>query len=104
MIREPGTVLVLVGALIIGYSYFGYPALLWLLSLGRRARTPVAPSDWPQITITVPAYNEELSIARTIDGLLATDYPAERRRILVVSDASTDRTDEIVRGYAGRGV
>jgi glycosyltransferase involved in cell wall biosynthesis len=32
------------------------------------------------------------------------DYPAERRQILVVSDASTDRTDEIVTGYASQGV
>ena len=32
------------------------------------------------------------------------DFVADRRHILVVSDASTDRTDEIVRGYADRGV
>ncbi len=62
------------------------------------------PAQWPIISITIPAYNEELAIGATLDALLATDYPADRRQILVVSDASTDRTDEIVRGYAGRGV
>src|SRR5256886_12729222 len=36
--------------------------------------------------------------------LFRSDYPADRRQILVVSDASTDRTDAIVREYTGRGV
>jgi cellulose synthase/poly-beta-1,6-N-acetylglucosamine synthase-like glycosyltransferase len=52
----------------------------------------------------LPVYNEERAIAATLESLLALDYPPERRTILVVSDASTDRTDEIVRGYADRGV
>jgi cellulose synthase/poly-beta-1,6-N-acetylglucosamine synthase-like glycosyltransferase len=56
------------------------------------------------ISISLPAYNEEGSIGRTIESLLALDYPADRRQIVVVSDASTDRTDEIVRSFADRGV
>jgi cellulose synthase/poly-beta-1,6-N-acetylglucosamine synthase-like glycosyltransferase len=59
---------------------------------------------WPRISITVPAYNEGEQIAATIEGLLALDYPEDRRQILVVSDASTDDTDQIVRRYADRGV
>ncbi|PWB61103.1 MAG: glycosyltransferase family 2 protein, partial [Deltaproteobacteria bacterium] len=55
------------------------------------------PKEWPVITYVVPAYNEEASIARVLDGVLASDYPAHRRQVLVGSDASTDRTDEIVR-------
>jgi cellulose synthase/poly-beta-1,6-N-acetylglucosamine synthase-like glycosyltransferase len=87
------------------YAYLGYPALLKLVSLVRTRRPDVAePAAWPLISITVPAYNEERSIAATLEALLAIDYPADRRQILVVSDASSDRTDEIVRGFAGRGV
>jgi cellulose synthase/poly-beta-1,6-N-acetylglucosamine synthase-like glycosyltransferase len=56
------------------------------------------------ITIVVPAHNEERTIARTVEYLLAADYPAHRRQILVVSDASTDRTDAIVAGFRERGV
>jgi cellulose synthase/poly-beta-1,6-N-acetylglucosamine synthase-like glycosyltransferase len=52
----------------------------------------------------VPGFNEERAIGATLEALLVTDYPADRRQVLVVSDASTDRTDEIVRGYAERGV
>jgi cellulose synthase/poly-beta-1,6-N-acetylglucosamine synthase-like glycosyltransferase len=98
---------VLWGALaLLLYAYFFYPALLWVL--GRRLPSPPAGAaalgDWPRISITVPAYNEEMSIAATLERLLATDYPADRRQILVVSDASTDRTDAIVGSYASRGV
>jgi cellulose synthase/poly-beta-1,6-N-acetylglucosamine synthase-like glycosyltransferase len=60
--------------------------------------------EWPSITITVPCYNEQRSIAATIESLLALDYPADRRQVLIVSDASTDGTDEIVRSFADRSV
>ncbi|HEU4700381.1 MAG TPA: glycosyltransferase [Gemmatimonadales bacterium] len=91
------------------YAYVVYPALLALAARGRapgvpEAAAPAAPAEWPTITILIPAYNEEHQIAETLEALLRLDYPAERRQILIVSDASTDRTDEIVRGYAARGV
>lgn len=90
---------------IIVYTYFGYPAILWVLAtLRRRPRAHGDPAPWPLISVCVPAYNEENSIAATLDRILEADYPADRRQILVVSDASTDRTDEIVRGYVSRGV
>src|SRR5690606_3590188 len=82
----------------------GYPAVLWVLQRFRRPRPVRDPDEWPTISITVPAYNEEAQIRGTIESLLATDYPEEKRQILIVSDASTDRTDEIVREYADRGV
>ena len=52
----------------------------------------------------VPAYNEEHAIRRTIEALLGLDYPVDRRQILIVSDASSDGTDNVVREYAHRGV
>src|SRR5213083_3683571 len=87
------------------YTYFGYPVLLKLLSLARRPR-PVGdpPSQWPRISIVLPVYNEAGVIAGTLERLLALDYPNALRQILVVSDASTDGTDEIVSRFAGRGV
>ena len=87
------------------YAYALYPALLRMLALGRTAPpTPGDPPAWPFISITVPAYNEERAIRATIENLLGCDYPPDRREILVVSDASTDGTDAIVREYADRGV
>ncbi len=93
------------GLAVAGYAYAGYPLLLELLAMLRpRSLAAREPHPWPMISVTVPAYNEERAIAATLDAILATDYPADRRQILVVSDGSTDGTDEIVRGYAGRGV
>lgn len=97
--------LVIIGAGIGAYSYFGYPLLLLLLRAGRpRRKDRAAPPEWPVISITVPAYNEAATIGPTLDRLLDLDYPADRRQILVVSDASTDGTDDVVAGYAARGI
>ncbi|HXR44004.1 MAG TPA: glycosyltransferase family 2 protein, partial [Pseudolysinimonas sp.] len=54
----------------------------------------------PRVAVIIPAWNEENVIAATIERLLHLDYPPERVRILVVDDASTDRTPEIVRAKA----
>jgi cellulose synthase/poly-beta-1,6-N-acetylglucosamine synthase-like glycosyltransferase len=87
------------------YSYAGYPLMLMAAARRRPRRAPSAPSDTlPLVTITVPAYNEAGTIADTLDRLLSTDYPAHLRHILVISDASTDGTDDIVRAYADRGI
>jgi cellulose synthase/poly-beta-1,6-N-acetylglucosamine synthase-like glycosyltransferase len=99
-------VVVLLAPLAFGiYAYVIYPLLLRLVALVTPARpAPGEPTEWPMISITVPAYNEARSIRATIENLLAADYPADRREILVVSDASTDETDAIVGEYADRGV
>src|SRR6185295_17003036 len=86
------------------YTYAGYPALLKLASLIRRKTRGGEPSDWPSISIQLPAFNEAEVIAATLEGILALDYPADRRQILVVSDASTDATNQIVASFAHRGV
>jgi hyaluronan synthase len=50
----------------------------------------------PSITIIVPCYNEERSIAKTMNSLLALDYPKDKLEIMVVDDGSKDKTWEIV--------
>lgn len=87
------------------YAYAGYPLLLKLVAKGGARRLPPAtPGEWPTLTITVPCYNEARSIRATLEYLLSLDYPADRRQIVVISDASTDGTDDIVREFADRGV
>src|SRR5881275_3190631 len=87
------------------YTYLGYPTLLKLVgSLRRAPRRTAPPAEWPTISITIPVHNEAEVIAGTLERILELDYPAERRQILVVSDASSDRTDKIVSGFADRGV
>jgi cellulose synthase/poly-beta-1,6-N-acetylglucosamine synthase-like glycosyltransferase len=98
----------ILGAVFFFYTYFGYPASLWVLSQGKKERekkTGVPPhGEWPKISIVVPVYNEGHQIEELIRNLLSLDYPPESRQILFVSDASTDRTDEIVSGFASEGV
>jgi glycosyltransferase involved in cell wall biosynthesis len=86
------------------YTYLGYPAILKLLSLRARERQRRTASRLPRISIVLPVYNEAAVIARTLEQILAIDYPADRRQILVISDASTDGTDEIVGRFASRGI
>jgi cellulose synthase/poly-beta-1,6-N-acetylglucosamine synthase-like glycosyltransferase len=93
------------GTALIAYTYILYPAMLALLA---RLRAPQVRAgtvdDWPAITITVPVFNEVAQVADLLESLLRIDYPAERRQILIVSDASTDGTDDVVASYAHRGV
>ena len=55
---------------------------------------------YPSLSIIVPAYNEERVIARTIEGLIETDYP--KKEIIVIDDGSKDNTLEIARQYKDR--
>jgi glycosyltransferase involved in cell wall biosynthesis len=59
-------------------------------------------APWPFVSVIVPCRNEERHIARSLESILANDYPPERREILVVDGMSEDRTREIVQGYAAR--
>ena len=98
-----GLVLVAVPVAVGLYAYVFYPIMLLVIGWARRYRVEMEdPPEWPAVTLTVPAYNEEASIAATLERLLEVDYPPERLHILVISDASTDRTDEIVKGFASR--
>lgn len=97
-------ILLVVSSALALYTYLGYPALLKLLSLFRKTEPPLPLDEWPRISVMVPVYNEAAVIAATLERILAADYPINRRQILVVSDASTDGTHEIVERFAGRDV
>lgn len=87
------------------YAYIAYPLMLWVLASARNKRLPLSdPSSWPRIAITIPCYNEERRLGAALDAILAADYPADRREIVVVSDASSDSTDEIARSFSPQGV
>lgn len=84
--------------LFILYIYFGY--FILVLVLGRIIRKTVLKADIePHVTMLISAYNEERSIAAKIQESLELDYPEDKLRIIVISDGSTDRTDDIVRSF-----
>jgi len=85
------------------YVYAGYPLLLGVLSPFFRRRRP-EPDYTPFLSILIAAYNEETGIQDKLERTLALDYPADHMEIIVLSDGSTDRTDEIVKSFANRHV
>lgn len=85
------------------YTYIGYPLLVYLVSL-------ISPREIkrqkiePMVTVLITAYNEEKDIREKLENTLQIDYPKEKLEILVASDGSTDKTDEIVKEFTAQGV
>ena len=91
------------GAAALFYAYAGYPALVWLVSR-LRPRAVRRGTAEPAVTVVITAYNEERDLARKLENTLSLDYPADKLEVIVASDCSSDRTDEIARCFAPRGV
>lgn len=87
--------------LFVGYTYVGYPALLWAISRVkvRKADTCEEPDPLPTVTIIIAAHNEERNISTRIENILQCDYPRENLEIVVACDGCTDQTSRIARGY-----
>lgn len=67
----------------------------------RRRRAMKAPESFPTVSIIVPCYNEEKTVAATADSVLALEYPKDKLSVILVDDGSTDATPEIMDRYAG---
>lgn len=90
----------LIGSLlVIAYAYFGYGALIWLISrfVGKPPRLT---DELPPVSVVIAAYNEAPIISARIENVLALDYPADRLELLVVTDGCTDGTEAAIRAYA----
>jgi len=86
---------------ICAYTVFGYPLLLWLEA--RLFRRPVRKGPLrATVTVILPVHNGERFIAAKLDSIQRLNYPADLMDILVLSDGSTDGTDEIAAAYAAR--
>jgi cellulose synthase/poly-beta-1,6-N-acetylglucosamine synthase-like glycosyltransferase len=85
------------------YVYAGYPLAAWLLGgvLNRRVQKAAAGGHQPTVTVLIAAFNEAGHIAATVRNKLAQDYPADRLNVIVISDASDDGTDDLVRAVGG---
>jgi cellulose synthase/poly-beta-1,6-N-acetylglucosamine synthase-like glycosyltransferase len=90
-------------ALTVFWTYIGYFLFLKLISL-IYTRKVNRKEIYPQISVIITSYNEERRIRQKLDNTLSLTYPKDKLEIIVVSDASTDRTEDIVREYEDRGV
>jgi cellulose synthase/poly-beta-1,6-N-acetylglucosamine synthase-like glycosyltransferase len=96
-------ILFLIAATSTLYVVIGYPVLLALLA--RRFAKPVCKRDHQErVSVIIPVRNGEQWLARKIESVLAQDYPPELCEIIIVSDGSTDSTDNIALSYADRDI
>jgi len=87
-------------ASLVAYTYGGYACWLRLRLLWRYCPVRRGPIT-PFVSIVMVVRNEEQILDRKLQNLRSLDYPADRYEIVIVSDGSTDRTEEILRKYAG---
>jgi cellulose synthase/poly-beta-1,6-N-acetylglucosamine synthase-like glycosyltransferase len=83
------------------WTHVGYPVAVALLSSVRKRHVRKADIT-PSAAVIVVAHDEEVVLPRRLENLLALDYPRELLEIVVASDASADRTDDIVEEFARR--
>ena len=89
--------------LMLFYTIVGYPLVILTRSSFVRL-TPLHLDTIPSISVVVCARNEEKVIRERIENLLNLDYPSEMLEIVVVSDGSDDKTDQIVNEFSQRRV
>lgn len=85
------------------FAYFGYPLTLLAVSWGCGKSVKRA-TITPSVTFIITAYNEENRIRDKLENTISLDYPEKNLQILVASDGSNDRTNEIVRNYRSQGI
>src|SRR5256885_9525507 len=79
----------------LAWTHLFYPATVALAARVRTRRIARDDAFLPTVAVIVTAYNEEDAIERRIENLRELDYPLEQLEIVVTSDASTDRTEEL---------
>jgi hypothetical protein len=85
----------------LAWTHVGYPVAA--AAAARLRPRPVRKGEeLPSVTVVVAAHDEETVIERRLEHLVALDYPPELVEVVVASDASTDRTDELVEAFAAR--
>jgi cellulose synthase/poly-beta-1,6-N-acetylglucosamine synthase-like glycosyltransferase len=104
--------------LLVVHTYLLYPLFLFVASsaiqvwrdwqyLTRRRdrrRIPPEPLELPEVSLIIPAYNEERHLADKLVNVRALDYPKDALDILFVSDGSTDGTSAILRDAEGGNI
>lgn len=88
--------------LLIVYVLFGYPLLLKLWPGKRIQIFASEPAQYRSVSVILPVRDGERWIQQKLESIFSLDYPQDLLQIIVVSDGSTDRTEEIVRGYGDR--
>jgi cellulose synthase/poly-beta-1,6-N-acetylglucosamine synthase-like glycosyltransferase len=86
------------------HSYVLYPLILQLLASGKKKNAVqfTTEDDLPVIIVLMAVYNEEAVLQQKIDSIFATKYPKDKLQVYIGSDASTDRTNDILEQNRGK--
>jgi biofilm PGA synthesis N-glycosyltransferase PgaC len=82
--------------------YFEVVLLISFFERRPAKKNALLPDRYPKVAIVVPCYNEERTVGKTIESLLAMTYPAKLLEIVVVDDGSQDNTGAIAESYAAK--
>lgn len=89
---------------IIFYTFLGYGILLYLIvrikRVFKKSTSPQQSLDLSSISVIIAAYNEEDLIEEKINNCLSLNYPENKLQLIFITDGSSDRTPEIVKGYS----
>jgi cellulose synthase/poly-beta-1,6-N-acetylglucosamine synthase-like glycosyltransferase len=97
--------LFLLSLVLVVYAYAGYPVALWCLTIIKRGpKIQENPSWLPKVSLLISVYNEEAILEEKIRNSLSLDYPRELLEIVVISDGSTDQTEEIAKRFVHQGI
>lgn len=84
-----------ISAVLIAYTYAGYPLWLWMRAQLRPWPVRRGAIE-PRVSLAMVVRNEEAVLRDKLSNLLSLDYPQDKCEIVVVSDGSSDRTEEIL--------
>lgn len=92
-----------IGIGIVFYTYLGYGIVLYLMvkikELFVKPRLPRLPETLPEATLLIAAYNEEAIVASKMANCRQLDYPADKLRLVWITDGSNDNTNERLKEY-----
>ena len=84
------------------HSYIIYPVIIRIFSQKKRGnQVCYHPGDTlPEITVLMSVYNEQDVIEEKLQSIFTSNYPTDKISVIVGSDASTDRTNEIMEKFS----
>lgn len=86
-----------ISLVLIFYTFLGYPISLEILDrLKKKIKIEKNKNYVPKISLIIAAHNEEKSIIEKLKNVLTLDYPSEKLQVIIASDNSTDKTNELV--------
>lgn len=83
------------------YNFIGYPVCLMIIGLIKRDKSINLDEEGftPFVSIVLSVYNEKDVIEKKIDNFLDLDYPEDFLELIIVSDGSTDNTENLVKSF-----